>query len=143
VTTRRRAWIVVAVALGGALGTVARYELALAAPVSSGHFPWATFLANVAGSLVLGVAVVAVPEVRPSSSVARALVAVGFCGGLTTFSTLMVENVLLTRDGAVGVAALYLVISLLAGFAAVALGVGAARLVLRRPAPAFDAERDD
>ena len=47
-----------AVAVGGALGTVTRYELALAEPVMSGRFPWATFGANIAGSLVLGIAVV-------------------------------------------------------------------------------------
>jgi CrcB protein len=68
---------------------------------------------------------------------------VGICGGLTTFSTWMVESVLLTRDGDAGVAALYLVVSLGAGLAAVALGVVAARVVLHRPVPVFDPEGDD
>jgi CrcB protein len=139
----RRAWMVAAVALGGALGTVARYELALAEPVQSGHFPWATFTANLVGSLVLGVAVVLFAETRESSGVPRAFVAVGFCGGLTTFSTWMVESVLLTRDGNGGIAALYLVVSLALGVVAVALGVGATRRVVGRPVPAFDPERDD
>lgn len=139
----RRAGIVVAVAIGGALGTMARYELALAEPVPSGHFPWATFVANVLGSLVLGVAVVVLAASRASARIPRAFVAVGFCGGLTTFSTWMVESVLLTRDGDGGVAALYLVVSLVAGFAAVVLGVGATRRLVGRPVPVFDPELDD
>ena len=137
-----RALLVVAVATGGALGTMARYELALAEPVRSGHFPWATFTANVVGSLVLGIAVVVLADSRGSTRVPRAFVAVGFCGGLTTFSTWMVESVLLTRDGDGGTAALYLVVSLLAGVAAVALGVGATRRVVGRPVPVFDPELD-
>ena len=103
-----RAWMIAAVAVGGALGTVARYELALAEPVRSGRFPWATFTANMLGSLLLGIVVVVLAETRGSTGALRAFAAVGFCGGLTTFSTWMVESVLLTRDGARGTAALYL-----------------------------------
>src|SRR4051812_23676098 len=135
--------MLVAVAVGGALGTMARYELALAEPGGSGRFPWATFGANIAGSLVLGIAVVVWADERAASGVARAFVAVGICGGLTTFSTWMVEGVLLTRDGDGDVAVLYLVVSLVVGFAAVALGVTGARRVLHRPVPVFDPERDD
>jgi fluoride exporter len=143
VSVGHRAGIVVAVAIGGALGTIARYELALAEPVQSGRFPWATFTANLVGALVLGVAVVVFAEDRISSRVPRAFVAVGFCGGLTTFSTWMVESVLLTRDGFGGTAALYLVVSLVAGVVAIGLGAGATRRVMGRPVPAFDPERDD
>jgi fluoride exporter len=135
--------MIAAVAVGGALGTVARYELALAEPVRSGRFPWATFTANMLGSLLLGIVVVVLAETRGSTGALRAFAAVGFCGGLTTFSTWMVESVLLTRDGSTGTAALYLVVSLVAGFAAVTLGVQLTRAVTRRPAPAFDPERDD
>jgi len=135
--------MLMAVAVGGALGTVTRYELALAEPVMSGRFPWATFGANVAGSLVLGIAVVVWANRRAASGIARAFVAVGFCGGLTTFSTWMVESVLLTRDGDGGLAAIYLVVSLVVGFAAVALGIAGARRVLHRPSFAFDPHQDD
>jgi CrcB protein len=143
VSLGHRAWIVVAVAIGGALGTIGRYELARAEPVSSGHFPWATFIANLIGSLVLGVVVVVFADTKARARVPRAFLAVGFCGGLTTFSTWMVESVLLTRDGDGGLAALYLVASLVLGLLAVALGVGAARRVVGRPVPAFDPERED
>jgi CrcB protein len=143
VSVGHRAGIVVAVAIGGALGTVGRYELALAEPVTSGHFPWATFIANMVGSLALGVVVVVFAETRTSPRVPRAFLAVGLCGGLTTFSTWMVESVLLTRDGDDGTAALYLVVSLTLGLLAVALGVGAARRIVGRPVPAFDPELED
>jgi len=143
VTAGRRAWIVVAVALGGALGTVGRYELALAEPVTSGHFPWATFAANMIGSLLIGVVVVLFAETRTSPRVPRAFLAVGFCGGLTTFSTWMVESMLLTRDGEVGIAALYLVVSLVLGLVAVGLGVGVTRRIVGQPVPAFDPELED
>jgi CrcB protein len=143
VTGGHRAGIVVAVAMGGALGTIARYELALAEPVQGGRFPWATFTANLVGSLVLGIVVVAFADGRAATRVPRAFLAVGFSGGLTTFSTWMVESVLLTRDGFGGTAALYLVVSLVLGLVAVALGDGVTRRVLGRPVPAFDPELDD
>jgi CrcB protein len=142
VTSARRARILAAIALGGALGTVGRYELALAEPVTSGHFPWATFTVNLLGAFALGIAIVVLPERRPSTSVSRAFVAVGFCGGLTTFSTWMIESVLLTRDGRGGTAALYLVVSLLLGLVAVLAGVALARNVVG-PAPRFDPLEDD
>jgi CrcB protein len=143
VTVRHRAWIVVAVALGGALGTVARYGLALAEPVQSGRFPWATFIANMVGSLVLGIVVVALAETCGSRGVLRSFAAVGVCGGLTTFSTWMVESMLLIRDGSGGTAALYLFTSLVAGFAGVAAGMVGTRRALGRPVPAYDPKLDD
>ena len=122
---------------------MARYELALAEPATSGHFPWATFVANAAGSLLLGIGVVVFADARASTGLPRAFVVVGFCGGLTTFCTWMVESMLLTRDGRGATAVLYLVVSLVAGFVAVAFGVGATRRILGRPLPAFDPERDE
>ena len=124
-----RAWILLAVAVGGALGTVARYELALAEPVRSGRFPWATFGVNVAGSLVLGVALTVLVAPRVSTSVLRPFVGVGVCGGLTTFSTWMVESVLLVRDGDAATAVGYLLVSLVAG-----LSRSVAAAVAARPA---------
>jgi CrcB protein len=143
VIVEHRAWMIAAVAVGGSLGTVARYELALAEPVQSGRFPWATFTANMLGSLLLGIVVVVLAETRGSTGALRAFAAVGFCGGLTTFSTWMVESVLLTRDGDGGLAALYLVVSLVAGLVAVAVGVVLTRQLVGRPIPVFDPDRDD
>jgi fluoride exporter len=144
VVSPNRFGVWVAVAAGGALGTVLRYEMALAEPTASGHFPWATFTVNLVGSLLLGVFLTVLVDAWSASRYVRPLLAVGFCGGLTTFSTWMVESVLLVRDGATGVAALYLVVSLLAGLAMVAIGVIGTRAVLHRVgAITFDPAGED
>jgi CrcB protein len=72
--------VVVAVAVGGAFGTVLRYELALAEPVTSGSFPRATFTANVVGALLLGVVLTVVVDGSTTARYLRAFAAVGFCG---------------------------------------------------------------
>ena len=138
-----RVWVVLAVAVGGALGTVARYELALAEPAGSGRFPWATFTVNVVGSFLLGFVLIALVESWSASSLLRPFVGVGICGGLTTFSTWMVESVLLVRDDRAGLAVVYLLVSLVAGLLAVALGALVARATLHRAIPAFDPRSDD
>jgi fluoride exporter len=143
VSAANRRWIVLAVAVGGAFGTMVRYELALAEPVASGRFPWATFTVNVAGSFVLGVAAVALVESWRPTRLLRPFVAVGFCGGLTTFSTWMVESVLLVRDDHAGIAVGYLLAAVAGGLLAVTLGVLVARATLHRPIPVFDPRDDD
>jgi fluoride exporter len=141
--TVNRVGVLVAVAVGGALGTVARYELALADPLGPSRFPWATFLVNVVGSFVLGATLTALVANGPVAAWIRPFVGVGFCGGLTTFSTWTVESVLLTRAGDAGIAALYLVVSLVVGFLAVVGGVVLARRAFPRvPVPVYDPERD-
>ena len=133
----------VAVAAGGAIGTVARYEIGLAWPVASGAFPWTTLTINLVGSFVLGVVLTVVAADSVAAHRTRAFAAVGVCGGFTTFSTVMVETVLLGRDGDAGLGALYTLVSLLAGLAAVVVGVMAARAVVRRPLPLFDPGDED
>ena len=104
-----------AVIAGGALGTLARAGLAEALPIHAGTFPWATFLANIVGSLILGWVVIAKARWRP-------LVGTGFCGALTTFSTFQVQLVELGDDGHVPLAALYLAVSVIVGLAAAHAG---------------------
>jgi CrcB protein len=114
------------VALGGAAGAVARYGAGRWVGAGDGSgFPWATFGVNVAGSLLLGIVIALVPPDDPR----RALLAVGFCGGLTTFSTFGYETVVLWQHRAYGVAAAYVGLTLLCGLLGVVLGMwGAARL---------------
>jgi protein CrcB len=80
-----------AVAVGGALGTLARYGVERAAGPSDHGFPWATLSVNVVGSFVLGAVLTLVVERWPRDRYLRPLVAVGFCGGFTTFATMAVE----------------------------------------------------
>ena len=89
-----------AVAIGAALGGVARYYLASAIQQRVGPtFPWGTLVINVSGSLLLGVLMryaLATPTV---GSEVRAFLTTGFCGGYTTFSTYSYETATLLEDG--------------------------------------------
>ena len=112
----------VAVAAGGVVGASVRWALATTLP-HPGGWPWPTLAANVVGCLVLGVIAARLPFLSPRATVVvRDGLAVGFCGGLTTFSTFSVELATFLRDGRPGVAAAYLVLSLVTGFAAYDLG---------------------
>ena len=78
--------VLAAVALGGVVGSLGRYAVAVAAPQPADGLPVATLLVNVVGSLVLGLLVGGGTTGWP-----LALVGIGFCGALTTFSTLALE----------------------------------------------------
>ena len=121
-------------ALGGALGALARWGIAVALPSSSTGWPWATLLVNLTGCLLLG-ALFAVLSARfPDAGWPRPLLAVGLLGGYTTYSAFAVEVVRLAESGAVMTAGAYVGISVLGGVAAVAAGTLAAHGVLGRPA---------
>lgn len=116
---------VLAIALGGAAGSVARWWIGLLSPTHA-VFPWATLAINVSGSLLLGIllsthALVAVPAEL------RLALTVGFCGGFTTFSTFSAESVRLVQSGAWGRATAYIVASILLSLAAMAAGIALGR----------------
>jgi fluoride exporter len=119
--------VLAVIAVGGAAGTLGRAALAYALPPSPHGFPWSTFIANVVGSLALGLIVVAALERVAPSRYFRPLLATGLCGGLTTFSTLVVETDLLVKNGQVGTAAVYVVASVVAALAVVRVGMLLAR----------------
>ena len=116
--------LLLAVLVGGMLGGLARYGVTSAFPDGDG-FPWSTLGTNLAGSFLLAVLLV----VLAPTSALRRLLGTGFCGAFTTFSAVTVATAELTRDGSVGVATLYLVVSVLGSLAAAAAGVAAARAV--------------
>lgn len=119
--------LLVAVGLGGGLGTLARYELVVALPATSGAFPWAIFVVNVVGALILGFVATLVLERWPPTRYVRPVVGIGFCGGLTTFSTWMVDATQLIDAHHALTAVIYLVATLTVGLVALYLGVVAAR----------------
>jgi CrcB protein len=105
-------------ALGGGLGAVLRLGLAWAALWGWGEaFLVATLAANLAGSALIGAL-----SVRDLSAGAKAFWMTGFCGGLTTFSALAIEVLVLALRGDVGLALGYLGVSVLGAVGAVALG---------------------
>jgi fluoride exporter len=127
-TVRARLGPLIAVALGGALGSPARYAIGRVLPPSAGGFPWATFLINVVGSFALGALVTSIAEQWPPSRFVRPFAAIGFLGAFTTFSTYMVESDLLVKDGRAGIALVYVAASLFVGLAAAYLGLLSPRL---------------
>ncbi len=103
---RNVAVTVVLVLVGGALGAVLRYLTDLFVQSRHGSvFPWATFIVNAAGSLILGVTAGAVAAMDGPEWVLT-LVGVGVCGAMTTFSTFGYETVRLLEEGFVLPAAL-------------------------------------
>jgi len=126
---RSRLMILLAVALGGAAGTPARYAIGRIVPPGANGFPWSTFLINITGSFALGVVLTLIIERWPPTRYVRPFVAIGFIGAYTTFSTLMVETDVLIKDGNVGIGIVYVTATLLAGLAALYLGVVAVRLL--------------
>jgi CrcB protein len=115
---------VVAIALAGALGALARYGLdgliSRRAPTS---FPWGTFAVNISGSFALGLVFVLMTERFRPDPWLRSAVTIGFFGAYTTFSTFSLETYRLVEDGAYGLAFANVLGSVAAGLAAVYAGV--------------------
>lgn len=120
-----------AVGAGGALGALARYGLTVAIPHSAGTgFPWATFVENVAGCLVIGVLMTLILDVWVAHRLLRPFLGVGVLGGFTTFSTYAVETLDLTAAGEFPVAVGYLLGTVLGALVAVWLGAHLTRLAI-------------
>ena len=120
-----------AIALGGALGSVARYVLGESVTGLLGEaFPWGIFVVNVIGCLAIGVLFVLLVETGNEGTGAwRSFLMVGFLGAFTTFSTFSLQTLALLETGRWLVAASYALGSLLSCLAAVAIGVWLARFL--------------
>jgi CrcB protein len=107
------------VALGGVIGSLARYGLAEAIPHGPGEFPWATFVTNVLGCFAIGVLLARItPRSHP---LLRPFLGTGILGGFTTFSTFAVDTEKLL-DGHVVVALVYYFGTVTAALLAAMLG---------------------
>ncbi|MEX5271459.1 CrcB family protein [Kocuria sabuli] len=121
---RRRLLLVLAVGLGGALGTGARHGLSVLLPAAAG-WPVGTLAANLLGAFLLGMLLEAL--LRRGAETPRRLVlrlgaGTGALGGFTTFSSLALETQRMLSDGAAGQALAYVGLSLAGGFAACLAG---------------------
>ena len=118
--------VLLAVAVGGALGSVARHLLGTAVRATSGAgaFPWPTLVVNLVGSLLMGVVAGWATPGTPT----YAFVAVGLLGGFTTYSSFNQETLGLFEGGTPVVATLYLAATLVGclvlGFGGLRLGRG-------------------
>jgi CrcB protein len=113
-----------AIFLGGALGAVVRAGLTEALPDPGVGWPWATFVVNVVGAALLGYWFTTLPHTQYR----RPLLTTGFCGALTTFSTVQVELLGMLEAGRLALAGLYLLVSVAAGL----VGAQAATALARR-----------
>jgi CrcB protein len=112
------------VGIGGFLGSVARYLVAiLFAGYLSSAFPFATLTVNVVGCFLIGILFALSDRGNTLSPEWRIFLTTGFCGGFTTFSTFSYESLRLMQDGEFLYLALNVLISVVAGFAATYLGI--------------------
>ncbi len=140
---------VLLVLAGGVLGTLGRYGVESLLPAGDG-WPWGTLTANVTGAFALGALLETLAQRGPESRVGRRVrlfVGTGVLGGYTTYSTYAVETDRLLSGGAGFLALSYVVLTLLAGLGAAAVGVWLAagrRLVAQGREPVDpDTDRGD
>ncbi|WP_458123789.1 fluoride efflux transporter CrcB [Paenibacillus sp. Z3-2] len=114
---------------GGFLGTSTRYAIQLGIPAAHVGFPWAVLLINAIGSLFLGwFFTIAVPDkITPQL---RLAIGTGFTGAFTTFSTFTLDIVRLSEGGEWAKAAIYTLVSVLAGVLLCALGIRLGQRIL-------------
>lgn len=123
--------MVLAVALGGALGAVARYGLVEAATRLFGAgFPWGTLAVNVVGSVAMGLLIELMALLWSPGPELRAFLVVGVLGAFTTFSTFSLDVVVLTQRGEALAAAAYVAASLALCIGGLIAGLRMARVLL-------------
>lgn len=110
-----------AIFCGGMVGALIRAGLVEAVGDGAPAWPWVTFGVNVVGAFLLGYFVTRLQERLPLSTYKRPLLGTGFCGALTTFSTMQVELLKMFDAGRIGLAIGYIAASLLAGYAGIQL----------------------
>ena len=118
----------VAIFAGGALGALIRTGTQSVLAPDSEHWPWSTFAVNIVGAFLVGYFTTRLLERLPLSNYRRPLLSTGFCGGLTTFSTMQVETVRMIEHGHWVLAASYTVVSIAVGLLVVHL----ATILVRR-----------
>ena len=122
--------LVIAVAFGGAIGSVARYFVGIASGKVFGlGFPWGTLIINVVGSFLIGVLAELLALKWDLPQAARVFLIVGVCGGFTTFSTFSLEAAVLMERGQLWPAASYIAGSVVLSIAALFAGLHLVRLV--------------
>lgn len=123
------------VAAGSAAGGVARYLLSgWAQGMARGDYPWGTLVVNVLGSFLLGALMQYSMEVASVSPELRVTLAIGFCGGFTTFSTYSYEAWTLIATGDMTRGLVYLSASVVLSLVAVATGMVLINALLSRTA---------
>jgi CrcB protein len=133
--------LIAAVAVGGALGSVARYLIgALVQERLATALPVGTLAINLSGSLLLGFLVRIGLETSAFGPEMRFFLTTGFCGGFTTFSTFSYETFRLFEDGEYRTAGLYVIASVVLALLGCAVGMGAAGRLISMGRTALSAD---
>lgn len=121
---------VIAVAIGGSIGAATRYLVSTwAAERFGSNFPYGTLIVNVVGCFIIGIFMVLVTERVIANPYWRLLVAVGFLGGLTTFSSFGFETLKLVEDAQFQWAAFNILTNVFFGLFATWMGMTIARAI--------------
>ena len=118
-----------AIFAGGVIGALARVGVLQIGVPGAPAWPWATFGVNILGAFLLGYFTTRLQERLPLSAYRRPLLGTGFCGALTTFSTVQVELLKMLDAHRYELAAGYTIASVVLGYASVQLGTAFARRV--------------
>lgn len=123
--------LLLAVAVGGAVGSVGRYVTGvLIGRLLGMGFPWGTLLVNILGSFLMGALVEWAALRGVMSQEARTFIFVGVLGGFTTFSSFSLDVATLFERGALAMSAAYLTATIMVGVAALFIGLYTARTLL-------------
>jgi CrcB protein len=115
--------------LGGGLGSVLRYIIGKWLNNTENGIPYGTFVANILGSLLIGIILGYAAKNETISQNTTLLLATGFCGGFTTFSTFAYESHVFLKSGDFTTFAFYTIASFVIGFLAVFAGMYLVRFI--------------
>jgi CrcB protein len=135
--TRQRVSVLVllVIAVGGAVGSCARYGASLLWPTPPSVFPWTTLTVNAIGCAAIGVLMVTIDAVPTMHPLVRPFFGTGVLGGFTTFSTYTVDAERLLANGRAGTALAYLVLTVTSALVAVWTAVVAGRSLIKLMRP--------
>ncbi|MBN9597221.1 MAG: fluoride efflux transporter CrcB [Afipia sp.] len=122
--------LIAAVALGGAIGSVARYLVGIGSGRLFGMaFPWGTLIINVTGSFLIGAFIGLFATRWDLSQTARVFLTIGICGGYTTFSTFSLDTFYLIERGEMLSSAAYMIASVVLSVAALIAAIHLVRSI--------------
>jgi CrcB protein len=129
--TGKLVYEIIAVLIGGALGSICRFALSrwIQGLTQNQFFPWGIFCVNLLGSFLMGVLFGILVEQLNPGPILRAGIFIGILGGFTTFSSFSMDTITLLYSGAYGVAAIYVIMSVGLCILATALGLSLVRLM--------------